>query len=157
MIARSGVPITVRAVDRTGQAVRGNVRANRYRELVVDKSARNVDNWFGLPADRASFFCAAGVNNGTCPYGQPADGTFGTSGINTEFGPSFFNLDFMVGKQFPVTEKKYLDFRAEFFNVLNTVSWAPPGANLGALNTFGQVTAQVQDPRRIQFGLKFYF
>jgi hypothetical protein len=157
MIARSGVPITVRAVDRTGQAVRGNVRANAYRELVVDESRRTVDNWFGLPDNRASFFCTAGVDNGTCPYGRPADGSFGNGGINTENGPGFFNLDFMVGKQFPVTEKKYLDFRAEFFNVLNTVSWAPPGANLGALNTFGQIGSQVQDPRRIQFGLKFYF
>ncbi len=157
MIARTGVPMTVRAVDRTGQAVRGNVRANYYRDLQIDESARTVDNWFGLPANRIGIFCAAGVDNGQCAYGQPADGQFGNAGIGTEEGPGFFNLDFMVGKQFPITEKRYLDFRAEFFNILNTVSWAPPGLNINNPNTFGQIGAQVQDPRRIQFGLKFYF
>jgi hypothetical protein len=160
MAARSGVPITVRAVDRTGQAVRGNVRANRYRTLVVNESMRNVDNWFGLPmatAERTAFFCAAGVDNGQCPYGQPADGSFGNSAIGTEQGPGFFNLDFAIGKKFRVTERYYFDFRTELFNALNHVSWAPPGANLAAPASFGVIGSQVQNPRQIQFGLKFYF
>lgn len=160
MAARSGVPMTVRAVDRTGQAVRGNVRANRYRTLVVNESMRNVDNWFGLPmatADRTAFFCAGGVDNGQCPYGQPADGTFGNSSIGTEQGPGFFNLDFSIGKKFNLTERHYVDFRAEFFNALNHVSWAPPGANLAAPASFGVIGGQVQNPRQIQFGLKYYF
>jgi hypothetical protein len=160
MATRTGFPITVRAVDRTGQAVRGNVRANRYRELVVNESMRNVDNWFGLPmatAERTAFFCPGGVDNGQCPYGQPADGSFGNSGIGTERGPGFFNLDFTIGKKFNVTERHYFDFRAEFFNALNHVSWAPPGANLGAPASFGVVGSQVQSPRNIQFGLKFHF
>lgn len=160
MAARSGVPMTVRAVDRTGQAVRGNVRANRYRTLVVNESMRNVDNWFGLPmatADRTAFFCAGGVDNGQCPYGQPADGTFGNSSIGTEQGPGFFNLDFSIGKKFNLTERHYVDFRAEFFNALNHVSWAPPGASLAAPASFGVIGGQVQNPRQIQFGLKFHF
>ncbi len=66
-------------------------------------------------------------------------------------------MDFSIGKKFFVTESKYFDFRTEFFNVLNHVSWAPPGANLAAPASFGAVTAQVQSPRNIQFGLKFYF
>ena len=157
MIARTGVPMTVRAVDRTGQAVRGNVRANRYRTLEIDKSRRTVDNWFGLPDNRTGIFCDAGIDNGVCAYGQPADGQFGTGGINIENGPEFFNLDFMAGKQFAITEKKYLDFRAEFFNILNTVSWAPPSLNINNPGGFGAITAQVQEPRRIQFGLKIFF
>lgn len=160
MATRTGFPITVRAIDRTGQAVRGNVRANRYRELVVNESMRNVDNWFGLPmatAERTAYFCAAGVDNGQCPYGQPADGNFGNGGIGTERGPGFFNLDFTIGKKFNVTERQYVDFRAEFFNALNHVSWAPPGANLSAPASFGVIGSQVQSPRQIQFGLKYYF
>ncbi|MBE7545147.1 MAG: TonB-dependent receptor [Bryobacteraceae bacterium] len=160
MALRSGLPITVRAVDRTGQAVRGNVRANRYRTLVVNESMRNVDNWFGLPmatAERTAFFCAAGIDNGQCPYGQPADGSFGNSSIGTERGPGFFNLDLSVGKKFNLSERRYFDFRAEFFNILNTVSWAPPGANLSTPASFGVIGSQVQNPRQIQFGLKFYF
>jgi hypothetical protein len=157
LAARTGFPMTVRATDRTGQAVRGNVRANRYRELQVNESARTIDNYFGLPADRTGLFCAAGVDDGKCAYGQPADGQFGSSGIGTERGPSFFNLDFSIGKKFNITEQHYLDFRAEFFNALNHVSWVPPGLNINTPATFGAIGSQVQSPRNIQFGLKYYF
>jgi hypothetical protein len=119
-----------------------------------------VDNWFGLPTDtaaRAAVFCAGGVDNGSCAYGQPGDGFFGNSSIGTERGPGFFNLDFSIGKKFNVTERQYIDFRAEFFNALNTVSWAPPGANVSAPASFGTIGSQVQSPRNIQFGLKYYF
>jgi hypothetical protein len=155
--ARTGLPITVRAIDRTGQAVRGNVRANAYRPLTVNTAARNVDNWFGLPDNRATLFCAAGGNDGSCAYGQPGDGQFGTAGIGTERGPGFFNLDFSVGKRFSITERQYFDFRVELFNALNHVSWAPPGANIGTPATFGAIGSQVQNPRNIQFGLKYHF
>ena len=157
LAARTGFPITITANDRTGQAVRGNVRANRYRELVVNESARTIDNYFGLPTDRTNIFCAGGVDDGKCAYGQPADGFFGNSGIGTERGPSFFNFDTSIGKKFKVTERQYLDFRVEFFNALNHVSWTPPSRSITAPATFGTVGGQVQDPRNIQFGLKYYF
>ena len=157
---RTGLPITVRAIDRTGQAVRGNVRANRYREFTVNESARNVDNWFGLPTDtaaRAAFFCPAGVDNNSCAYGQPADGSFGNSSIGTERGPGFFSTDMSIGKRFSMSESRYIDFRMELFNAFNNVSWAPPGANIGNPATFGVIGSQVQAPRNIQFGLKYFF
>jgi len=159
--ARSGLPLTVRALDRTGQAVRGNVRANQYGNIPIDESRRTVDNWFGLPTDSTGRitpdFCAAGVISGSCAYGQPADGSFGNSGIGTERGPGYFNLDFSVGKRFNVGERNYFDFRVELFNALNHVSWAPPGLNISTPNTFGAIGAQVQNPRNIQFGLKYQF
>ena len=158
--AHSGFPETIMATDRTGQAVRGNIRANRFGPLKTDPALVNIDNYFGLPTDtaaRTAYFCAAGVNNGTCPYGQPADGSFGTSGIGTERAPSFFSMDFSVGKKFAITEKQYVDFRTEFFNGLNHVSWAPPGRSIAAPASFGAVTSQVQGPRNIQFGLKYVF
>jgi len=158
--ARTGLPITVRANDLTGQAVRGNVRANRYRTLTVDEAGRNVDNWFGLPTDiaaRGAVFCAAGVDNGTCAYGQPGNGTFGNSGIGSERGPGYFSSDMSIGKRFNVTESNYIDLRMELFNAFNNVSWAPPGANVGSPATFGTIGSQVQAPRNIQFGLKYFF
>lgn len=156
MAVRSGLPLTVRALDRTGQAVRGNVRANYYRALTVNEANRNVDNWFGL--DRTvNPFCAAGVDDGRCAYGQPADGSFGSASIGTERGPGFFNLDFSVGKRFHIKERNFFEFRAEFFNALNHVNWAPPGLNISTPNTFGAIGAQVGDPRNIQFGLKYNF
>lgn len=155
--SRTGFPLTVRANDLTGQAVRGNVRANRYRELAVNESAQTVDNFFGLPADRTGLFCAGGVDDGRCAYGQPANGQFGSAGIGTERGPTFFNLDFSIGKKFNISETNYIDFRAEFFNGFNHVSWTPPGLNINAPATFGTIGSQVQNPRNIQFGLKYHF
>jgi hypothetical protein len=162
---RSGLPLTVRANDRTFQAVRGNVRANYLRALPVNEGARNVDNWFGLPTITQPNgaiainpgFCAAGQDDGRCAYQQPADGQFGNASIGTERGPGFFNMDYSIGKRFNVSEKNYFDFRVELFNAFNHVSWAPPGLNIGSPNTFGVIGSQVQNPRNIQFGLKYFF
>jgi hypothetical protein len=159
--ARTGFPLTVmNGANRTGQAPRGGVRPNFYRKLVVNESLRNIDNFFGLPTDtaaRAAFFCGIGVDNGTCPYGQPADGQFGNAAIGTERLPTFFTMDAAIGKKFSFTERRYLEFRAEFGNMLNHVSWAQMGVSITAPASFGQVTSQAQGPRSIQFALKYYF
>jgi hypothetical protein len=151
--AHSGFPVTVLAQDRTNQAVRGNVRANRYRDLNV--TGQSIDAWFGDPN---AIICAApGADNGSCAYGNPAEGQFGNAGIGTERMPRFFNFDASLGKQFRVTESKYFDFRAEFFNAVNSVSFGAPARSIASPTTFGQITEQVNRPRNIQFGLKFYF
>jgi len=62
-----------------------------------------------------------------------------------------------IGKRFNVSESNYLDFRMELFNAFNNVSWAPPGGNVAAPATFGVIGSQVQAPRNIQFGLKYFF
>jgi hypothetical protein len=118
---------------------------------------RTIFNWFGVPSTTAGYFCAIGVDDGKCSYGQPADGAFGSAGIGTERAPGYFSMDASIGKKFNITEKSYLDFRAEFFNALNHVSWSPPGRTITDPANFGVITSQVQDPRAIQFGLKYIF
>jgi hypothetical protein len=152
----SGFPVTIMSSAHqanTLQSVRGNVRANQYKMLTVSTST--VDRYFG-PVDSTTF-CASGVNNGTCAYGIPALGSFGNAQVGSQRAPSYFNLDLSVGKKFHVTETQYFDFRAEFFNSLNHVSFGPPGRDITALSTFGAITAQVTPVRNIQFGLKYYF
>lgn len=105
----------------------------------------------------ASSFCAAGVDNGTCAFGIPALGMLGSAGVGTMRAPSFFNLDASIGKRFDVREKQYLDFRMEMFNALNHASWGPPGRDISIPSAFGQITSQIQNPRNIQFGLKYFF
>ena len=56
-----------------------------------------------------------------------------------------------------MTERQYLDFRMEMFNALNHASWGAPGRDITNPGAFGQITSQVQNPRNIQFGLKYYF
>ena len=106
---------------------------------------------------RALAFCAAGVNNGTCAYGVPALGEFGNSGVGTERAPGFFNLDSSIGKKFNITERQRIEFRAELFNILNSVSWGPPGRDITTPASLRRDHQPGQLPRNIQFGLKYAF
>jgi hypothetical protein len=84
-------------------------------------------------------------------------------------GPTFNDFDFSVFKHFRTTEKTQLEFRAEFFNILNHTSFTTPGnfnfvsaqqnAAAGKAFTFANITgtAPLYTPRTIQFALKFYF
>jgi hypothetical protein len=151
----SGFPVTVfaSAANSGGRTPRGNLRANAYRPYEI--TSQTVDAFFG-PVTAANF-CAAGVDNGTCAFGRPADGQLGSVGVGTLRAPSFFNLDASIGKKFYVTERQYLDFRMEMFNAFNHASWGAPGRDITNPGAFGQITSQVQNPRNIQFGLKYYF
>ncbi|MEX2264709.1 MAG: TonB-dependent receptor [Bryobacteraceae bacterium] len=144
---RTGFPFTVRGRDQTGQAVRGGVRADRLGSFSVNDSDRTIDAWFGIQ-------CRGG---GTpCPYADPAPGTFGNAGIGTERAPSFANWDASIGKIFNITERQHIDFRAEFFNFTNHVNWGAPAQTINAQN-FGTIGSQANNPRNIQFGLKYVF
>jgi hypothetical protein len=153
--AHSGFPVTVFAssANTGGRTPRGNVRANAYRPFQI--TSQSVDQFYG-PVTAANF-CAAGVDNGTCAFGIPAVGTLGSAGVGTLRAPSFFNFDASIGKKFHVTERQYVDFRMEMFNAFNHASWGPPGRDITNPAAFGQITGQVQNPRNIQFGLKYYF
>jgi hypothetical protein len=91
---------------------------------------------------------------------------FGNAGRNSVVGPSSFNLDFSVFKNYAVhriSESFNVQFRAEFFNVLNHPNFLLPNFNEGnnqIMNPDGsKVNAVIDktgtyDPRQIQFGLK---
>ena len=154
----SGFPVTVLAssANTGGRTPRGNVRANAYRPFVIP--SQNVDQFYGpVVVSGASIFCAAGVDNGSCAYGSPALGALGNAGVGVLRAPSFFNMDASIGKKFNLREKQYIDFRLELFNALNHVSWGPPARDITNPGAFGQITSQVQNPRNLQFGLKYYF
>ncbi|MBS1832025.1 MAG: TonB-dependent receptor [Acidobacteria bacterium] len=153
---RGGFPVTILmgASGNSGRSPRGNLRANRYQNF-TGTGNQTIDRWFGDITNTT--FCGVGVNNGTCAYGAPALGQFGSAGVGTERAPGFWNLDTSIGKRFNITEKQRFEFRAEMFNVLNHVAWGPPGRDINNINTFGQITGQVNAPRNIQFGLKYFF
>ena len=91
-----------------------------------------------------------------------AAGSPGGMPRNSRFtGPSFFTLDASLFKRFTldrIREGMAVQFRAEFFNVLNQVAFqAPPATNLSINSgSFGQLNAAY--PARIgQFALKLTF
>jgi hypothetical protein len=56
--------------------------------------------------------------------------TIGTVGRNALRGPGFFQLDFSLMKNFNVTERWTVQFRSDFFNVLNHPNFANPDGGI---------------------------
>jgi hypothetical protein len=83
--------------------------------------------------------------------------TLGNVGRNTMFGPSMKNLDFSTFKNFRLKEQTSLQFRAEFFDVLNHPNLGQPANALGASN-FGVISSTGNYlPRNVQIALKLLF
>ena len=102
----------------------------------------------------------------------PEPGFFGNLGRNTLIGPGFSTLDLSLARDFPIrsiSEDSRLQFRAEFFNILNRANFDLPG-NSGSVTAASYLFTDssgtpnpaalrpirtVSNPREIQFGLKF--
>ncbi len=82
------------------------------------------------------------------PYGQ-----FGNANRRFFSGPGIANWDCSLLKDTRITEKTSIQFRAEFFNVLNHTQFNNPSGNFSG-DTFGVVTS-ARDPRIGQLSLKF--
>jgi hypothetical protein len=84
------------------------------------------------------------------------NGTFGETLRGEYFGPSRWTVDLGVFKNFNLPRAMNVQFRAEFFNLFNTVNFNNPGTSVASASSFGRITG-AQDPRIMQFGLKFGF
>jgi len=136
---------------------------------------------FAIPTAPASFFAGSTPTCTSDPiFGANAIGTppqcfnlRGNAGRNILIGPGTLNLDFSVFKNTPVkkiSESFNVQFRAEFFNILNHANFAVPvtpdhtdifdstGASLNPLSpnfgTAGVLTSTNTPGREIQFALK---
>jgi hypothetical protein len=93
----------------------------------------------------------------------PASGTYGNLGRNTLIGPGITELDFSALKNTNITERMKLQFRAEFFNILNHANFSTPNpvvftsASTTPAPTAGVITSTSTTSRQIQFGLKLLF
>jgi Carboxypeptidase regulatory-like domain/TonB dependent receptor-like, beta-barrel len=89
-------------------------------------------------------------------FANPAPGTLGSLPHGALTGPHFFRADFSVLKRTRLTEHQNIEFRAEFFNLFNTVNLENPNLNINDPN-FGVITAIRAEPRVIQFALRYNF
>jgi Carboxypeptidase regulatory-like domain len=141
---QTGQPFTVMLVEDNDNSNTGfsnlGYGANNRPNVVGNPHLSNpgAQEWFNTAA-----FAVA-------PYG-----TFGNAGRNIISGPGLATVDFSIVKNTHVTERLNVQFRAEFFNLLNRTNFNLPDNFLGD-STFGQVTS-AQDPRRLQLALKFLF
>lgn len=98
----------------------------------------------------------------TAAFAPQPLGTVGNVQRNSLFGPHFRHVDLSLFKDFPVTERLKVQFRAEAFNISNTPNWiiAQGSGNVQLGNpTFGSVTSTDPNytPRLYQFALKLNF
>jgi hypothetical protein len=94
----------------------------------------------------------------TTAFAQPANFSSGNlsrtyTGVRANWTR---NMDFSLFKNFRLTERFQLQFRAEAFNLTNTPIFSAPGTTVNGAN-FGVVTGQSNTPRNIQLALKLLF
>jgi len=144
--ADTGVPYYVFLTtdnENIGTAAFGSPRYTEFPNLVCD------------PNNNYHPTTAAWFNTGC--YQLPAFGTRGNAGRHALFSDGLLNWDASAAKQWPLTETKAIQFRAEFFNATNSATFDPPGILFGS-PTFGKVSNTTRQPgRQIQFALKFHF
>lgn len=106
-------------------------------------------------------------------FSAPAYGTVGNVRRDSLNGPGFANWDLSLLKSTPITERLHLQFRAEFFNVLNHTNLQLPNevvystgptqgtvANQTAVATLGSpgvISASANTSRQIQLAVKIVF
>ncbi len=138
--------------DRAGTGNASNQRPDVIGNPNLPESERTPERWFNTDA-----------------FVLQPRGKVGTLGRSTLEADGLRTFDFSVLKDTNITEKFKLQFRAEFFNIFNLVSFGYPNLTFvpqGGINaTTGAKNANTnlgrifnaQDPRIIQFGLKLLF
>ena len=82
--------------------------------------------------------------------------TFGNTGRNALIGPRFETWDLGTDKDFRITERVALQFRAEFFDALNHPNFGLPNGSIGS-SAAGTITTVISNARQIQFALRLHY
>jgi len=155
-ILYSGFPVTIfgQGSDNT-DSIYGFTRANHYRPLIIRN--RSLTNWWGT--DPSATPClGAGIDNGTCAYGNAGSFQFGTAKNSTERAPGYRQVDMSLFKDFHVwREQQVLGFRADFFNIFNIASYGYPDNNINHTTSFGLINTVRSPARQIQLSLHYSF
>jgi hypothetical protein len=127
----------------------GGQRAQQILPYVYS-SERSITNYLNINAFLAPAAAPPGVYATTRPF--------------TISGPNVMNIDLALSRNFKIRERSTVTFRAEAFNLPNSVMFGPPTAALNS-NNFGRISPQVQSTapgtnttaRIMQFALKYSF
>jgi hypothetical protein len=156
---QSGLPFTPSYRDCNADRDTGWCRPDLVGEWKPDE--QTAEAWFVTtpvgPDGRVTPLTSNGQTLG--PWRRPQRGTFGNVGRNRLFGPSFSQWDVSLFKNFAVTDRVRAQFRAESFNVANTVNLANPNSCVDCPGTAGRITNifQLAVMRQWQFGLRLEF
>jgi hypothetical protein len=154
--AYSGTPFTVTASDASLNAPGSFQTADQIGEIVKIGDVGPGSQYYS-------------INSFRDPNFQRPAGTFryGTMGRNSMRGPGFQKADLAMFKDFQLSERFVLQFKAEAFNFTNTPRFGNPAANVSnmAVNAAGVVTnpnnfmaiTSASDERKFRFGLRLGF
>ena len=155
----SGPPFTVYSgVQQTGVGLGGTDRPDLLATPNFSTSRTVREDYFGRGAANDSFFqIPINVPGGT----GPNHGRFGTLGRSTFRGPGFRDFDIALIKDTALGhrgngELANLQFRTEFFNILNEVNFGLP-SNIVLGSGFGVISKTAGPSRQIQFSLKLNY
>jgi hypothetical protein len=139
MVLQTGAPSTVQTQTNTTYAYSsGAQRADILRDPNLGSGERTLDHWFDTDA-----FVQPGVNQ------------FGNQGVGLVRADGIFNLNNSFIRMFKLMEGKTLQFRGEFFNLLNHPNFLVPGHTFNGPG-FGIVDA-ARPARQVQLGLRLSF
>ena len=90
-------------------------------------------------------------SSGSCPnlscywfnpaaFAAPTGAVYGTTNRNQFRGPSYFEMDTSLAREFRVTERFGLQLRADAFSLTNTPHFANPNSSC-CTGTFGRITS----------------
>lgn len=141
--ANTGSPFSVlQGGTNTSNSLAGSLFPNRLSDGSLPSGQRTIQSWFNTGA-----------------FGSPATYTFGNAGRDILRGPGFWDLDLALMKDFRIPlgfgEQPRLEFRGDFFNLLNHPNFGLPNSTTGSA-AFGTITS-ASPARIVQVGLQFMF
>lgn len=142
---RSGTPLSAVELNNNtasfSDAVRPNVAGNPQTLPSGRPKGQELLEWFDTNA-----------------FAAPAQYSFGNAGRTFGEGPGAISVDTSLLKDFRMTERAVLQFRAEGLNIINHANFANPDTRQGS-PTFGQITSLVSgnQARILQLGLHLQF
>ena len=160
--ARAGLPVNVTLSRSSRELVDGNnvdQRPNRVPGVPLYLGSRSISHWINPAA-----------------FSLPAVGAWGDAGRNLVTGPPLWQDDSAIEKNFHLTERNNVIFRAEAFNIFNRAQYGQPSGSLSVTTksgvrtltvpaSFGAITSTVNSaglvgtgtPRVLEFSLRITY
>jgi outer membrane receptor protein involved in Fe transport len=143
-VMQTGTPFSI--LDTSGAALYGT---SNSRASWAPGATRETAERTGRTQDRLTeYFNRAAFAR--------AGNLWGDTGRNILRGPAQRNIDLSVNKRIPINDRVFVEWRSEFFNMLNITNFANPGSSITAA-TYGIIRTTTGNPRVIQMALKVGF
>jgi hypothetical protein len=141
---QSGQPLTaVLATALSGTQSNGTDRPDLIANPNLPGGRRGPNDWF----NRSAFVAPPVFSDSQGAFSIP-----GNEGRNVITGPGLASWDSSLERNFRITEKLNMVFRADLFNLTNHPNFNRPGLIVGT-SQFGEISS-AQNSRQIQFSLR---